>query len=319
MEVLAPVHPLVASMPMILHRGGEDMARCAVEFFEARLRNGNTIDAYRRGLSQFFEWVERQGIRELGDIQTLDVAAYIKQHPLAPPTVNMHLSAIRGFFRWFVEEGKLDSDPAKAVRRLKNVVERGKTPAISKEEAHRLLASLPLNHVIEFRDRAIMGVLLYSWARISATLDMNGRDFYLDQGHWWISFTDKGSKKRHLPLNRTAARYLREYLKRAGIRDEPDAPLFRPTDGKGEVTPDGRLERTNVRRRIKNWARLAGIDPKKVSCHGLRATGITCFLESGGSLDRAQKIAGHRDSRTTQLYDRRDDSVKIEEMNRIEY
>jgi integrase/recombinase XerD len=112
--------------------------------------------------------------------------------------------------------------------------------------------------------------------------------------------------------------YLDAYLKAAKLSEQPASPLFRSTRGRSrELGADG-LSRKDAWAMLKRRLRDAGVSTI-YSNHSLRAAGITNFLENGGNLEVAQRIAGHADSRTTKLYDRRGQKVLLEDMERIRY
>jgi integrase len=121
-----------------------------------------------------------------------------------------------------------------------------------------------------------------------------------------------------VPAHHNLQDWLDEYIVAAGIGDEPDTPLFRAIGSTRELT-DRPLLRSNALRMIKRRARKAGLSPHLVCCHSMRGTGITTYLENGGSLEYAQYMAGHADVRTTKLYDRRQQRITKDEVERIHY
>ena len=108
--------------------------------------------------------------------------------------------------------------------------------------------------------------------------------------------------------------YLDDYLAAAGIAGDPDGPLFRTT-GRSTGTAH-RMTQPDAYRMIERRAKQADIKTK-IGNHSLRATGITDYLKSDGSLSEARKMANHADTRTTQLYDRRADAALLEEYNKV--
>ena len=110
--------------------------------------------------------------------------------------------------------------------------------------------------------------------------------------------------------------YVDAYLEAAGIAKEKKTPLFRTVDRRGKLTGD-RLDRKKVLRMIKRRAGQAGL-PHRGTAHTFRATGITVYLANRGTLENAQTIAAHSSPRTTKLYDRTDDQVTLDEINRID-
>jgi integrase len=108
--------------------------------------------------------------------------------------------------------------------------------------------------------------------------------------------------------------YLDEYTKAAGIAGDKDGPLFRTT-GRATGTPN-RMAQQDAYRMIERRARQVGIKTK-IGNHSLRATGITDYLKSDGSLAEARKMANNADTRTTQLYDRRGNSASLDEYEKV--
>ena len=164
-------------VPVLIADAGEHAARRFIEFFAATIRNKNTRMAYYRAACHFFAWIEQHRIGELADIEPVHVAAHIEmlQTTAAKPTVKLHLAAIRMLFDWLVVGKIVSVNPAHAVRGPKHVVRRGKTPVLTEEEARRLLDSIDTTIVVGLRDRALIGVMTYAFARIGAVVAMKGR------------------------------------------------------------------------------------------------------------------------------------------------
>jgi integrase len=108
---------------------------------------------------------------------------------------------------------------------------------------------------------------------------------------------------------------LEAYLAAAGIGGENGSPLFRTLDRSGKLT-ERRVYRTDILAMVKRRVREAGLS-ERVSCHTFRATGITCYLLNGGTLEHAQRIAAHESPTTTKLYDRTSDEISLDEIERI--
>lgn len=305
----------ITSLPISIQQSGPAGVRRFVEFFAVTIRNKNTRAAYVHATKQFFEWCECRGVTSLEDITPMLVAAFIEQHRAAPPTVKQHLAAIRMLFDWLVTGHVVAHNPATSVRGPKYAIKRGKTPVLTAEEARRLLSSIDTSVVIGQRDKALLGVMVYSFARVSAAIAMRVDDFYAEGKRWWFRLHEKGGKRHEVPVHHNADEYLDCYLKSVGIHEEKRSPLFRTIDRSGRVT-DRAMTRNDVLRMIKRRARAAGLS-EKVCCHTFRATGITAYLENGGTIENAQAIAAHESPRTTKLYDRRSDEVALDEIERI--
>jgi len=130
------------TVPLILANAGENAATKFLEFFAARIRNGNTREAYARACSQFLSWSE-QHVDDLRLITAMHVAAYIEQHPGSPQTVKQHLAAIRMLFDYLVIGQIVPVNPAAPVKGPSYVIKRGKTPVLSIEDTRKLLDSIP--------------------------------------------------------------------------------------------------------------------------------------------------------------------------------
>ncbi len=114
-----------------------------------------------------------------------------------------------------------------------------------------------------------------------------------------------------------AAGYIYSYLENATLRSSPALPLFQTMRGKATTLSGRGMHRTEIFRMIKRRALAAGLSPE-ICCHSFRATGITRYMDNGGRIEHAQRIAGHADARTTKLYDRSDNSIRMEEIKKIE-
>ncbi len=123
--IISGIH---APVPAPVALAGERATRRFVEFFTANIRNRNTRDAYARAVAHFFGWCDRVGLRELGSLEPVHVAAYIEQlrQTHSAPSVKQHLAAVRMLFDWLVVGQALGSNPASVVRGPAHVVKRGK-------------------------------------------------------------------------------------------------------------------------------------------------------------------------------------------------
>jgi site-specific recombinase XerD len=302
-------------LPEAIMRAGESAAWRFVEFFTATIRNRNTRAAYAQAVAQFFAWCERHRVYTLQDVKPVVVAAYIENHPGAAPTVKQHLAAIRMLFDWLVTGQVVVVNPAHSVRGPRYVVNRGKTPVLKADQARALIDSIKTDSVVGLRDRAIIGLMCYTFARVSAMVNMRVDDYYENGKRWWVRLHEKGGKRHEVPCHHNAEAYLDAYLEAADIREEKKSPLFRSVDARRRITANT-MARTDVLRMVKRRAAAAGL-PSSTCCHTFRATGITAYLENGGTIENAQAIAAHESPRTTKLYDRTGDEITLDEVERI--
>lgn len=118
-------------------------------------------------------------------------------------------------------------NPASAVRGPTHVVRRGKTPVLSREETRELLDSIETDTVVGLRDRALIGVLVFSFARIGAALALRSGDYYPQGKRSWLRLHERGGKRHELPVHHTLEKYLDAYLDATGIRGQKNGPIFR--------------------------------------------------------------------------------------------
>lgn len=306
------------SVPAVIRNAGARAAERFLEFFTATIRNKNTRAAYARAVRLFFEWLDERGLDELGRVTPMIVGAYIEKltGEFSKPTVKQHLAAIRMLMDYLVLGGIIPTNPAAPVRGPKHNAKRGKTPVLSAEEARQLLDSIETDTLIGLRDRALVGLMVYSFARVSAAVSMRVEDFFSQGKTWFFRLHEKGGKRNDIIAHHKAESYLDAYLDAAGIRTEPKSPLFRSIPRHSAAVSIKPMSRTDALRMVYRRAKAAGLDTH-VCNHSFRATGITNYLEQGGKLDVAQEMAGHESSRTTGLYDRREGKVTRTEVERI--
>ncbi len=312
------VEVLGGSVPALLLRLGEAGLMRFWEFFTVNIRNANTRAAYGRAAGSFLRWCETRGIAQMKDVQPFHVAAYTEEagRRLSRPTVKQHLACIRMLFDWLIVGQIVPSNPAHAVRGPKHSVAVGSTPVLSAEEARALLDSISVHNLVGLRDRALIGLMIYSFARVEAAVSMRVEDFYPERRRWWIRLREKGGKVNKMPAHHNLEQYLHDYIEAAGIKEDQDGPLFRSADWHTGALNRSPLHRINAWQMVQRRAHAASIDTH-ISNHSFRATGITVYLSNGGSVEKAQQMANHSDPRTTKLYDRRLDEISLDEVERI--
>ena len=316
MTALIPAQ--ASPMPALVTNTGERALARFLDFFTANIRNPNTRKAYARALGEFLSWCEGHGVSSLAAIHPIHVSGYVEHltRTKSAPTAKQRLSAIRMMFDWLVTGQVVPVNPAHAVRGPRHIVRRGKTPVLTPEEARKLLDTIDTGTPVGLRDRALIGLMVYSFARIGAALGMKVEDVFVQRNRLWVRLHEKGGKRHEMPCHHNLEDYLQAYIGRAGLREDPKRPLFRTIGrGTGKLTATP-LPQANAYEMIRRRARAAGIETK-VGNHTFRATGITAYLKNGGTLERAAAMANHSSTRTTQLYDRRSDEVSLDEIERI--
>jgi site-specific recombinase XerC len=219
-------------------------------------------------------------------------------------------------FDWLVTGQVVATNPAHAVRGPKHVVKTGKTTVLTGEQAREVLDSIDTSTLVGLRDRALISVMTFAFARIGAVVAMRVEDYYPKGKRWWVRLHEKGGKRHEMPAHHTLEAYLDSYIEAAGIRDAGKAPLFRSAAGRTGTLTAKAMNRVDAWRMIQRRAAELGTRAR-IGCHTFRATGITAYLEAGGTLENAQAMAAHESPRTTKLYDRTGDEITLDEVERI--
>jgi integrase/recombinase XerD len=242
-------------------------------FFTAHIRNKNTRRAYYKAACRFADWCEGRGLKGLAHIKPPHVARYIEWlsaaepegQELSKPTVKQHLAALRMLFDWLVVGHVLDTNPAHAVRGPKYSQKKGRTPVLDRDEARALIAAINTASITGLRDRALIAVMIYTFARVGAALQMRVGDYFSQGRRGWVRLHEKGGKEHEAPCVPKLEAYLDEYIAAAGIGNDADGPLFRTT---GRSTgKKHRLTQQDAYRLIQRHAKRAGIATRIGNAH----------------------------------------------------
>jgi integrase len=313
LDIIEPVTglPLLA----MIAAAGERARLRFIDFFTAHIRNPNTRAADGVAVRAFFDWLAMNGITEVGAIRTHHVSTYIEllTHGYNAPTVKQHLAAIR--LAHCRSSGRPElrqrrcADPRissrKATHRSSSATKRARCLTASTCRRSLACATAPL-----------IALLIYSFARISAALQMNVDHYYPPGKRWWVRLHEKGGKRHDMPCHHNLEAYLHAYIDGCGLAADPKGPLFRTIGrGTGELTETPRPQQ-NAHAMIRRRAPAADIETK-IGNHTFRATGITAYLKNGSTLEKAAAMANHASTRTTQLYDRRGDETSLDDVELV--
>jgi integrase/recombinase XerD len=305
------------------------------EFFAAHLRNPHTRVSYLRAARQFFNWLGPRAA-SLHEITPGMVGAYFNQHSGSIPSRKVYLAALRSLFDLFVTRHLMVINPAASVRGERYQVIEGKTPEILAGQVRALFASIQTTrrrrqqtlpgflhqestvpYAVGLRDRAIIGVCVYTAARAGAIAKLRLKHFAHDGTQWTLRFEEKGGKSREIPLRHDLSMFILEYLHAAGIKDAPgDSPLFRSAHRTSGTVTDRPVTGVDLCRMVKRRLKDAGL-PRHLSPHSFRVAVMTDLLDQGVPLEDVQFLAGHADPKTTRLYDRRQKRVTRNVVERI--
>lgn len=287
------------------------------EFVYGRLRNAGTRRAYLFAVRRFLEWCSLRGV-DLVRVAPAHVGRYLdEQTAYLPSTKKLHLSAFRHFFDELVLRHVIVLNPALSVRSERMSVVEGKTPEISVRQSRKLLGRIDCSSVVGLRDRAIVGIMIYTAARVGAVSKLRRGDFYDSGDQYWFRMTEKGGKYRELPSRHDLRGFVLDYIKAGGLEySGKSSPLFRTTVRRTKKLTQNGMTANDMSRMVKR--RLADADlPTAFSPHSFRVCTLTDLLTQGVPLEDVQQLAGHADPRTTRLYDRRNKQVTRNIVERI--
>jgi len=194
---------------------------------------------------QFSAFCGEQGIVDLAQVEPVHVAAFVEMQlkTQSKPTVKLRLAALRMLFDWMVVGEVIPTNPAHAVRGPKYSQRRGKTPVLRADEARTLIDAIDATYLPGLRDRALIGLMVYTFARVGAAISMKVEDFFVQGRRGWVRLHEKGGKEHEMPTHHNLDRYLEEYIRAAGLAVDRKSPLFRTTRGRsGELTANPRLQ-----------------------------------------------------------------------------
>ena len=306
-----------AHFPAILREAGSAACFATDEFFAARIRNVHTRRAYGRRVREFLAWCEEHELT-LEQVSPVDAGRYIDGLRESATSQRQALAALRQFFDALVTRHAVSLNPFLNVRATRRDTRRGKTPEITVEQARQLLAAVDTSRPIGLRDRAILGTLTYTGARVGAVASLRLQD-RRDYGEYRaFRFREKRGKEREVPIRIDLDGWITEYLQAAGIRDDPKAsPLFRRSDWHTETRLGSEsIGPWTIRNILKRRLKDAGL-PTIFTPHSFRVMVVTALIDRGVPIEDVQYLAGHSYPSTTQVYDRRARRVTRNIMEKI--
>lgn len=305
-----------SEVPHLIEQAGSAGRFAWEEFIYGKIRNRHTRAAYERAIKRFLVHCESLQ-KQLPAISPRDVGTYLDGLNYAPATKKLQLSAIRHFFDVLVTRHVVVLNPALSVRGERLQLIEGKTPEITIPQARKLKNSIDVGNVVGLRDQAIIGILIYTAARVGAVSKLRRGDFFDLGDQYCLRFCEKSGKSREIPVRYDLRKFIWDYLNAGAMQcSDKSSPLFRTTIGKTKRLTQGNMTAGDMTRMVKRRLRKAGL-PSRLSPHSFRVMTITDLLSQGIPLEDVQNLAGHADPRTTRLYDRRDRRVTQNLVERI--
>lgn len=295
---------LVPAVPL------EASGKRAVEAFLAGQLSALTRRAYRADLEAFLRFI---GIQPgtTGEVMIHAMCAVTREEATAfrdglmsqgksPATIARKLSVVANVFEVLKEEGLITKSPFARVKRPR-VSREGRTPALTKHQAEKLLATPDRTKPVGQRDFALLGLLFYCGLRRHEVVKVRAEDFSQTSGHTVLRVMGKGGKDATVKVAPALWREVQAYIQTQGITGY----LFPPLSRNAEYNDTSRhISTTSVAMLFKKYCRRAGLDAKRLAPHSARATAITLALDGGASVRQVQAFARHYDANTTLRYDR---------------
>lgn len=314
-------------IPSIIRASGDQAALRFLEFFAADIRNVHTRRAYVRSCRHFLSWCADRGLPDIRSISPVIVAAYVEWLAMDPqlasglgyasPSIKLSLAALRRMFDYLVVGQIIPLNPALSVRGPRFSAAKGRTAPLEPEQVRDLFAAIDPSTVVGLRDRALIAVMAYAFARIGAVVKMRVDDYVLRGKRWHFRLHEKNGKELVMPAHHSAEEHVDAYLSMSGISEQKKGPLFRTVSRSGVLTINA-MSTNDAFRMVRRRAAAAGL-PCTTGNHTFRATSATTYLANGGRLEHAQRMMGHSDPRTTKMYDHTSDRLTLDEVEKITY
>ena len=202
---------------------------------------------------------------------------FLDELPGAAPTQNQALAGLRHFFDTLVARHAAVLNPFQSVRGVRHPFGEGRTPEVSVDQARRLLASIKTDRGFGLRDRAVLGTLIYTGARVGAISRLRIQDLRDNGNHRSLQFSGKGGKSREIPVRHDLDEWIAAYLEGAGLTDAPQSsPLFRAGERRYSPPTERALSPLAVeqmlKRRLKAGALAVALDSLRFSSPGGAST-----------------------------------------------
>ena len=257
----------------------------------------NTLESYRRDVSQLAAWLGDSGGKSLLEAQSADLQRHlawqVETRHAKPRTTSRLVSSLKRFYQFALREGLRGDDPAADLDSPK--LPRSLPGSLSEEEVEAILAAPDVGSAQGVRDRAMLETLYASGLRVSELVGLKSVQVSLDMNV--IRVLGKGSKERLTPLGEEAADWIVRYQREA----RPQLLGARKSDALFVTARGGPMTRQAFWSLVKRYARAGGIH-REISPHTLRHAFATHLINHGADLRVVQLLLGHADISTTQIY-----------------
>jgi integrase/recombinase XerD len=257
----------------------------------------NTLESYRRDLTQFAVWLEESGTKSMLEAAPADLQRHlawqVERKRAKPRTTSRLVSSLKRFFQFAAREGLRRDDPAADLESPK--LPRSLPKSLSEAQVEALLDAPDVDTAQGLRDRAMLETLYASGLRVSELVGLKTMQVSLEMNV--VRVLGKGAKERLTPLGEEAARWIERYQRTA----RPEILRGRKTDALFVTARGGPMTRQAFWGLVKRHAAQAGIRAA-ISPHTLRHAFATHLINHGADLRVVQLLLGHADISTTQIY-----------------
>lgn len=274
----------------------EDNIRAFVGYLgEAKGASYNTRISYERDLKKLKEYLECQGVKSPQEVSETSLNSYIlylEREGKAPSTVSRYIASFKGFFEYCSKNGVITADPAERLKAPR--VEKKFPQVLTIQEMEQLMDSPDIQSEKGIRDKAMLELLYATGIRVSELLSIKLSDINMSMEY--VVCHEK-AKDRIIPFGNKARKALEDYLQKtreAMIGESTSEYLFVNCSGKP-------MSRQGFWKLVKHYAEKVGIE-KEITPHTFRHSFAAHLLENGADVQSVQKMMGHADASTTQMY-----------------
>lgn len=268
-----------------------------IEYLEnERKKSRNTLEAYKRDIAGFFDFLKKRGIDEPDNVTNTEIVAFLmelKNENRAPATMNRKMASVRAYYNFLVEKQYIQQNPTQNIKTPK--VEKKEIEYLTIEEVDKLL-DMPDDSIRGKRDKAILELLYATGIRVNEVIAANINDVNLRIG--FFTCPGETGKARIIPIGRPAKAALEEYIYNSRDmiikENKGETALFVNYYGK-------RMTRQGLWKIMKEYADKAGLS-KKLKPHILRNSFAVHMVQNGADLKSLQELLGHEDISATQIY-----------------
>ena len=290
----------------------------------SNIHNKNTRRAYLKDIQQFQQFsgiTELEAFRDVTRAHVIAFRDYLQRQELAAATIRRKIAAISALFDHLCNTNAVRYNPCAGVKRPTEGANEGKTPALSSEQAKKLLTAPSEDTLKGIRDRALLAILLYHGLRREELCKLKIKDIETRQGIPHLCVKGKRDRIRYVPIHPAALRLVDAYRAFDCLIEEPETPLFRPVRNNTSKTLIKHLSSDAIYKIVRFYALKAGIlaEILNIGAHAMRATAATNALEHAADITKVQELLGHSNISTTKLYDRRSSKPEESAVFKIEF